>query len=197
MVDGLRNNRGVKKLSLFSIYLLSLSMVSAHAAPLYAFPVSDCAVKYVRAHHDYPATDIQAKKGCAVVATTNGIIDFVATKDIWNGKTNLGQDRGGLAIAIIGDDGVRYYGSHLSKIEQGIAVGVRVVTGQKIGEVGNSGDAKGIAPHLHFGISWPTTPDDWKVRRGKVSPFNYLNAWKAGTDKSPYAEVEKAKKSGK
>ena len=197
MVDGLRNNRGVKKLSLISIYLLSLSMVSVHAAPLYAFPVSDCAVKYVRAHHDYPATDIQAKKGCAVVATTNGIIDFVATKDIWNGKTNLGQDRGGLAIAIIGDDGVRYYGSHLSKIEQGIAVGVRVVTGQKIGEVGNSGDAKGIAPHLHFGISWPTTPDDWKVRRGKVSPFNYLNAWKAGTDKSPYAEVEKAKKSGK
>ena len=197
MVAGLRNNRGVKKLSLISIYLLSLSMVSVHAAPLYAFPVSDCAVKYVRAHHDYPATDIQAKKGCAVVATTNGIIDFVATKDIWNGKTNLGQDRGGLAIAIIGDDGVRYYGSHLSKIEQGIAVGVRVVTGQKIGEVGNSGDAKGIAPHLHFGISWPTTPDDWKVRRGKVSPFNYLNSWKAGTDKSPYAEVKKVKKSGK
>ena len=197
MVDGLRNNRGVKKLSLFSIHLLSLSMVSAHATPLYAFPVADCAVKYVRAHHDYPATDIQAKKGCAVVATTNGVIEFVATKDIWNGKTNLGQDRGGLAIAIIGDDGVRYYGSHLSKIEQGIAVGVRVVTGQKIGEVGNSGDAKGIAPHLHFGISWPTTPDDWKVRRGKVSPFNYLNSWKAGTDKSPYAEVEKVKKSGK
>ena len=197
MVDGLRNNRGVKKLPFVSIFLLLISLTSAHAEPIYAFPVSDCAVKYVRAHHDYPATDIQAKKGCTVVATTNGVIDFVASKDIWNGKTNLGQDRGGLAIAIIGDDGVRYYGSHLSKIEPGIAVGVRVVTGQKIGEVGNSGDAKGIAPHLHYGISWPTTPDDWKVRRGKVSPFNYLNAWKARTDKSPVAEVEKMKKAGK
>lgn len=197
MVDGLRNNRGVKKLPFVSIFLLLISLTSAHAAPIYTFPVADCAVKYVRAHHDYPATDIQAKKGCTVVATTNGVIDFVASKDIWNGKTNLGQDRGGLAISIIGDDGVRYYGSHLSKIEPGIAVGVRVVTGQKIGEVGNSGDAKGIAPHLHYGISWPTTPDDWKVRRGKVSPFNYLNAWKAGTDKSPVAEVEKMKKAGK
>jgi murein DD-endopeptidase MepM/ murein hydrolase activator NlpD len=151
----------------------------------------------VRAHHDYPATDILAKKGCSVVAVTNGVVDFVAPKDLWSGKTNLGQDRGGLSIAIIGDDGVRYYGSHLSKIESGISVGVRVVTGQKIGEVGTTGSAKGTAPHLHFGISWPTTPDDWKVRRGKVSPFNYLNAWKAGTDKSPVAEVEKMKKTGK
>jgi murein DD-endopeptidase MepM/ murein hydrolase activator NlpD len=197
MVDGLRNNRGVKKLPFVFSFLLLLSSTGAQAAPIYVFPVADCAVKYVRAHHDYPATDILAKKGCSVVAVTNGVVDFVAPKDLWSGKTNLGQDRGGLSIAIIGDDGVRYYGSHLSKIESGISVGVRVVTGQKIGEVGTTGSAKGTAPHLHFGISWPTTPDDWKVRRGKVSPFNYLNAWKAGTDKSPVVEVEKMKKAGK
>ena len=178
------------------VVLFSISN-TASAQNTYVFPVKGCAVKYVRAHHDYPATDILAKKGCAVVAVTNGIVEYVALKDIWSGKTNLGQDRGGLAISIIGDDGVRYYGSHFSKIEPGITEGVRVSAGEKIGEVGATGSARGTSPHLHFGISWPTTPDDWKVRRGKVSPFNYLNAWKAGTDKSPFDEVEKAKKSGK
>lgn len=187
----------MKRYLFFLSAFLFLAVSHATAAPNYVFPVKGCAVKYVRAHHDYPATDILAKKGCAVVAVTNGIVEYVALKDIWSGKTNLGQDRGGLAISIIGDDGVRYYGSHFSKIEPGITEGVRVSAGEKIGEVGATGSARGTSPHLHFGISWPTTPDDWKVRRGKVSPFNYLNAWKAGTDKSPYAEVEKVKKSGK
>ena len=72
----------MKRYFFFLSAFLFLAVSHATAAPNYVFPVQDCAVKYVRAHHDYPATDIQAKKGCAVVATTNGIIDFVATKDI-------------------------------------------------------------------------------------------------------------------
>lgn len=193
MVGGARNNERVKKFLAVTSALFLLQIFVANAAPIYVFPVTGCAVKYVRAHHDYPATDILAKKGCTVVAVTNGVVEYVARKDVWNGKTNLGQDRGGLAISIIGDDGVRYYGSHFSKIEAGVDVGVRVIAGQKIGEVGNTGSAKGTSPHLHFGISWPTQPNDWKIRRGKVSPFTYLNAWKAGTDKSPAIEVEKAR----
>lgn len=72
------------------------------------------------------------------------------------GKTNEGEDRGGLSISVIGSGGVRYYGLHLSKIETGIASGVAVVAGQKLGEIGSSGSARGTAPHLNFGISWPT-----------------------------------------
>ena len=163
-----------------------------YAAPVYTFPITDCAVKYSKFHHDYPATDIQAKKGCTFVAPINGVVEDVALKDLWSGKTNLGQDRGGLSVSIIGDDGVRYYGSHLSKVESGISPGVRVTAGQKLGEVVATGSARGTAPHLHFGISYPTSPGDWKIRRGVIYPWKYLDAWKAGKDLSPVKEVSAA-----
>ena len=99
---------------------LVMSAPQASAAPIYAFPVADCKATYGKYHHDYPATDIQAKKGCAFVAPISGVVQDVNRKDLWSGKTNLGKDRGGLSVSIIGDDGVRYYGSHLSKIEPGI-----------------------------------------------------------------------------
>ena len=175
--------------------LISLQLIiflqPASAAPTYVFPVADCAVSYGKYHHDYPATDIQAKKGCAFVAPISGVVDEIVAKDNWSGKTNLGQDRGGLSVSIIGDDGVRYYGSHLSKIESTTVVGLRVLAGTKLGEVGSSGSAKGTAPHLHFGISWPTEKNIWWVRRGvglekgKTSPWKYLQAWQAGKDLKP------------
>lgn len=172
---------------------LMLSTTTAQGAPIYIFPVAGCEVKYGRYHHDYPATDLQAKKGCAFVAPISGFVDEVISKDIWRGKTNLGQDRGGLAVSIIGDDGVRYYGSHLSKIESSTVVGVRVVAGTKLGEIGSTGSARGTAPHLHFGISWPTEKDIWWVRRGVVYPWKFLDAWKAGKDLSPANSVKSVK----
>ncbi|NDC52354.1 MAG: M23 family peptidase, partial [Actinobacteria bacterium] len=114
--------------SLFLIISALFSTSISYAAPVYVFPVADCSVKYTRFHHDYPATDIQAKKGCAFVAPINGVVEDVIKKDLWSGKTNLGKDRGGLAVSIIGEDGVRYYGSHLSKIEPGIEPGVVAVS---------------------------------------------------------------------
>ena len=182
----------LKKLTILFIAFITFAPTQATAAPIYAFPIIGCSVTYVRAHHDYPATDIQAKKGCKYVAPTAGVIYEASLTDIWSGKTNLGQDRGGLSLSILGDDGVRYYGSHFSKIEKGIDVGVRVVAGQVIAYVGNSGDAKGIAPHVHFGISWPTPVEAgaWWVRRGEIYPWKYLDAWKAGKDLSPAKEVE-------
>ena len=176
-------------ISLAIFFAFSASQTSATAAPMYAFPVVDCKVTYARSHHDYPATDILAKIGCAFVSPVSGVVEDVSYKDLWNGKTNLGQDRGGLSVSIIGDDGVRYYGSHLSKIETGIAPGVIVKVGQKLGEVGNTGSARGTKSHLHFGISYPTKPGDWKIRRGVVYPWRYLDSWKVGKDKSPVTEV--------
>ena len=176
--------------------LLSLNFSTATAAPIYTFPVSGCEVKYSKYHHDYPASDIFAKKGCAFVAPIAGVIDEVNTVDKWRGKTNLGADRGGLSISLIGDDGNRYYGSHLSKIEVSIIPGLRVVTGEKLGEIGSTGSAKGTQPHLHFGISYPTEKGIWWVRRGvglekkgKTSPYKYLQAWQAGKDLRPKVVV--------
>jgi murein DD-endopeptidase MepM/ murein hydrolase activator NlpD len=168
----------------------------ASAAPNYVFPVPDCAVKYVRAHHDYPANDIEAKKGCKFVSPVNGVVDEVSRVDNWSGKTNLGIDRGGLYVSVIGEDGVRYYGSHLSSVVASIQPGLTVKAGQILGRVGSTGSARGTSPHLHFGISWPTPtatqPNIWWVRRGVVAPWKYLDAWKAGKDLSPAKAVAAA-----
>ena len=167
----------------------------AMAAPIYTFPVAGCTVTYSKYHHDYPASDIFAKKGCAFVSPIAGVIDEVVLVDKWSGKTNLGADRGGLSISILGDDGLRYYGSHLSKIEANIVPGYKVTTGEKLGEIGSTGSARGTKPHLHFGISYPTEKGIWWVRRGvglekgKTSPWKYLQAWQAGKDLKPKLTV--------
>ncbi len=179
---------------LLTLALLFISAAPANAAPNYIFPVADCAVKYVKAHHDYPANDIEAKKGCKFVSPVNGVIDEVNRVDNWSGKTNLGIDRGGLYVSVIGDDGVRYYGSHLSSVVASIQPGVAVKAGQILGRVGSTGSARGTSPHLHFGISWPTPSQSnvWWVRRGIVAPWKYLDAWKAGKDLSPAKAVAAA-----
>ena len=170
----------------------------ATAAPIYTFPVAGCTVTYSKYHHDYPASDIFAKKGCAFVSPIAGVVDEVNTVDKWSGKTNLGADRGGLSISILGDDGLRYYGSHLSKIEANIVPGYKVATGEKLGEIGSTGSARGTKPHLHFGISYPTEKGIWWVRRGvglekgKTSPWKYLQAWQAGKDLKPKLTVPSA-----
>jgi len=186
------DNQSMKiKVAILTTSFMFVVLTTATAAPIYTFPVSGCAVKYGKYHHDYPATDIGAKKGCAFVAPIAGVIDEVVLVDKWSGKTNKGADRGGLSISITGDDGIRYYGSHLSKIEANIIPGLRVATGEKLGEVGATGSAKGTSPHLHFGISYPTEKGIWWIRRGvglekgKTSPWKYLQAWQAGKDLKP------------
>ena len=157
----------------------------AHGAR-YVFPVrGDGKISYGRSHHDYPAADIFCPAGSEFVAVTDGVVDFVSREDRWEPRVNDGATRGGLSVAIVGDDGVRYYGSHLSEVAEGIAPGARVVAGQLLGRTGNSGDARVTAPHLHFGISHPTTPDDWQTRRGEIPPYSYLKAWQRGENVTP------------
>jgi murein DD-endopeptidase MepM/ murein hydrolase activator NlpD len=186
------DNQSMKlKVGLLTAIFLLGNLSVASAAPIYTFPVTGCTVTYSKYHHDYPASDIFAKKGCAFVSPVAGVIDEVALVDKWSGKTNIGADRGGLSISIIGDDGLRYYGSHLAKIETNIVPGLRVASGEKLGEIGSTGSARGTKPHLHFGISYPTEKGIWWVKRGvglekgKTSPWKYLQAWQAGKDLKP------------
>ena len=151
----------------------------------YAFPIGQGAVSYGKDHHDYPATDIFCDEGSTFVAVTDGVIDSIVGVDRWDPTTDVPADRSGRAVALIGDDGVRYYGSHLSAIAPGLAVGQRVRVGTLLGYTGKSGNARFTPPHLHFGISQPTTPDDWQVRRGHISPYPYLNAWAQGESLTP------------
>jgi murein DD-endopeptidase MepM/ murein hydrolase activator NlpD len=162
----------------------------ATASPVvagYAFPVRGNA-SYARTHHDYPASDIMAACGSTVVATTSGVVLDVSTVDRYDPKVNAGATRGGLSISILGTDGVRYYGSHLSTIDPTVAIGRQVTVGQPIGVVGRTGDAG--ACHLHYGISPPCARvGDWWNQRGVIWPWPYLDSWRSGGAKSAVAEI--------
>ncbi len=155
---------------------------------VFVFPVVGH-VSYAHTHHDYPATDIIANCGDEVRAVTSGVILEVTRVDKWKASVDAGATRGGLSVSIKGDDGVRYYGSHLEEINKNIQPGVRVTAGEPLGKVGETGDAS--VCHLHFGLS-PVCrgTGDWWIQRGVIWPWSYLDSWRAGGDKSPVSAIK-------
>ena len=59
---------------------------------------------------------------------------------------------GGLYVKIFMDDGTYFYFAHMSGLVDGFAEGMEVKTGDIVGYVGDSGNAKGTPPHLHIGV---------------------------------------------
>ena len=152
----------------------------------YYFPIQPPDVtSYSATHHDYPATDIFGPEGSFVVAIADGVIDEVSRTDVWDRAVNDPATRGGLYVSLLGDDGVRYYYSHLLAVAPRLDAGVRVYAGQLVGALGRTGNAAATSPHVHFGISPPTFAGDWEVRRGVLPPFELLQAWTAGVDETP------------
>ncbi|MEV4758856.1 peptidoglycan DD-metalloendopeptidase family protein [Micromonospora sp. NPDC049559] len=161
---------------------------SATAGP-YVFPVQTGNVSYHKTHSAYPATDIFANCGSPVVAVTNGRVLEVSRVDEFDENGPKGPLNGGKSVSLLGDDGVRYYGSHLVEVTAGIEAGVRVRAGQRIGSVGRTGNANNVC-HLHFGISPPCQRTaDWWIRRGVVWPAEFLDAWRKHVNRSPAAKV--------
>jgi murein DD-endopeptidase MepM/ murein hydrolase activator NlpD len=166
---------------------VSASSTPPAAAFTYAFPVLG-KTSYAHTHHDYPASDIMAPCGATAVAPVAGTVLEVNRVDTYDPKVNAGPTRGGLSVSILGDDGVRYYGSHFMSVDAGIEPGVRVTPGMPLAKIGKTGDAS--ACHEHFGISPPCAKSgDWYNRRGLVWPWPYLDSWRSGGAKSPVAEV--------
>lgn len=101
--------------------------------------------------------DILAPKGTKVFSTTNGLV-----ADLRN--NNLG----GKVIWILGPNGSWHYYAHLDGHKRGLNVGDYIKKGDLIGYVGNTGNAKHTAPHLHYGIYLNGKG------RGAVNPYPYL-----------------------
>ena len=160
---------------------------------VYAFPIEpSSAASYAQSHHDYPAADIFAPCGSDVVAPHAGTVQEVSLVDTWSASVNSPESRGGLSFSIVGDDGVRYYGSHLEELDPAIRPGGRLTAGQRIGAVGDTGNAAGSGCHLHSGISTPCGPGDVLRRRGEFWPQEYLDAWRGSDPLSPTAAVATA-----
>lgn len=88
----------------------------------------------------HEGVDIFASRGTPVIAPANGFITRVGTNKL-GGKVIWMRDR---------KRGHSYYFAHLDS--QLISSGVRVNRGDTIGLVGNTGNARTTAPHLHFAI---------------------------------------------
>ncbi len=89
-----------------------------------------------RSHH---GVDIMAPYGAREFAYTSGVISREHSNTL-----------GGITLYLTGDDGNEYYYAHLSRYAVG--QGTRVRAGQLVAYVGNSGDARYTAPHLHFEV---------------------------------------------
>jgi murein DD-endopeptidase MepM/ murein hydrolase activator NlpD len=104
--------------------------------------------------------DIFATYGTPVAAVQDGVITGLSTTPIGGNNIHLTTSRGDY-----------FYYAHLSRFATGLVQGQHVIAGQTIGYVGDTGDAKGTSPHLHFEIH----PDGGPA----VDPTPYLDAWRA------------------
>ena len=89
--------------------------------------------------------------------------------------------------SLVDDRGVRYYGSHMSQVS--VSPGQRVVAGEQVGTVGDSGNAAGTGCHLHFGLS-PACLTGWQNRRGLTYPQPFLDDWRKGVATDPLDVVQ-------
>lgn len=85
-------------------------------------------------------TDVFAAHGTPVRAPVDGVAQ----------SANGGL--GGLTVKVFMADGTYFYLAHLSGLVEGFTQGMTVRTGDIVGYVGDSGNARGGAPHLHIGI---------------------------------------------
>ncbi|MGP5120385.1 M23 family metallopeptidase [Psychrobacter alimentarius] len=84
--------------------------------------------------------DIFAPRGTPIQSTTQGIVSKV-------GNNNLG----GRVVVVVGPGGAGHYYAHLEDYAD-ISPNDWVNAGDIIGYVGDSGNAKGTPPHLHYGV---------------------------------------------
>ena len=91
--------------------------------------------------HSHQGNDIFAAYGAPLVACERGVV------------TRIGTDRlGGTKLWLVGQSGTRYYYAHLSAFAPGLTEGLVVESGTLLGYVGDTGNARGTSPHLHFEV---------------------------------------------
>ena len=88
----------------------------------------------------HAATDIYAARGTPIVSPVSGKV--ISTK-----KSKLG----GFTVRIQGDDGLIYYFAHMNEAAV-VGAGQKVMAGNHLGYVGNTGSASSTSTHLHFSI---------------------------------------------
>jgi murein DD-endopeptidase MepM/ murein hydrolase activator NlpD len=91
--------------------------------------------------HGHQGVDVMAPFGTPLYAVERGFI------------TRVGVDvLGGTKLWLKGQSGTHYYYAHLAAYAEGVVEGTLVNAGDVVGYVGDTGNARGGAPHLHFQV---------------------------------------------
>jgi peptidoglycan LD-endopeptidase LytH len=85
--------------------------------------------------------DIFAPRGTPVYSATEGFVWRIAENRL-----------GGNTVTVLGAGGRVYYYAHLEAYAPELTVGQPVTPETVLGYVGNTGNARGTPPHLHFGV---------------------------------------------
>lgn len=101
--------------------------------------------------------DIIAPRGTQVYSATDGVVSSLKSNNL-----------GGTVIWILGPNNSWHYYAHLNGHRKGLKEGDFVAKGTLIGFVGNTGNARHTAPHLHYGLYLGGKG------RGAVNPYPYL-----------------------
>ena len=119
----------------------------ASLTPGFVCPMNPAATSFIN-DWGYPRSggrkhrgnDMFAPKRQSVIAVADGLVLLKS------------GGLGGWAIWLSANNGVDYYYAHLDGYARGIRTGVSVRRGQVIAYNGNTGNARGGAPHVHFQI---------------------------------------------
>jgi murein DD-endopeptidase MepM/ murein hydrolase activator NlpD len=114
----------------------------------------------MRQHH---AIDIIAPRGTPVLAAAAGTVEKI-----------FDSRNGGHTVYIRRiDPAWQDYYAHLDSYAPDLREGGRVKQGQKIGEVGSTGDASAEAPHLHYEIHRMAQGEGW-WQGNEINPYPVL-----------------------
>ena len=173
--------------TLITVSLFPRIALAENEGAKYVFPFAKVAVQYPKDHLHYPAVDVE---GCyaRILAPTAGVISQLHRLDKWTPENDSPGTRGGLSITVQGDDGVRYFFSHLGRIK--VVKNQRVSAGDWIGVMGSSGNARVTRCHTHLGMSRVCPVVEAFLLQGEIWPQKYLKAWRAGRQLSPVKEMK-------
>ena len=138
-------------------------LIKIETTPIYEFPVAGGKNQHIQSFwgatrdagkRSHEGIDIFAPRGTPVIAVTDGQITSSGEKGL-GGKQVWIRDR---------SRNQSLYYAHLDSIMPFTTN--RVKTGDTIGFVGNTGNARTTAPHLHFGI--------YKGYRGAIDPLPHV-----------------------
>jgi murein DD-endopeptidase MepM/ murein hydrolase activator NlpD len=140
---------GIKARTVAAVSAPVTPTIAPGASPyLRVFPVAgeySYSDDYGAARHQgrHEGVDIMADRDTPLVA-----VDDVTVKRLTRTETGLG----GIWVWLQRADGTEYYYAHMASIAPGIDVGTKLTAGQVVGGVGNTGDARYGAAHLHFEV---------------------------------------------